>query len=113
MELNIQDWGAVGEMVGGFAVVLTLTYLARQLRQSSKALQITNSDAASAMNAEVFQELISNPEFWSKVRSRVTPHPHARSRCSTRRCDGERFRHRSILRSVPHCGRKCSVSEQR
>jgi hypothetical protein len=63
MELTIQDWGAVGEIVGGFAVVFTLIYLAMQLRQTSKSLQITNSDAASAMNAEVFQELISNPEF--------------------------------------------------
>ena len=63
MELTIQDWGAVGEIVGGFAVVLTLIYLAMQLRQTSRSLQITNSDAASAMNAEVFQELISNAEF--------------------------------------------------
>lgn len=63
MDLTIQDWGAIGEIVGGFAVVVTLVYLAMQLRQTSKSLQITNSDAASAMNAEVFQELISNPEF--------------------------------------------------
>lgn len=33
--MTIQDRGAIGEMVGGLAVIVTLGYLALQLRQSS------------------------------------------------------------------------------
>jgi hypothetical protein len=35
MDWTIQDWGAVGEIVGGVAVVATLLYLAVQLRQNT------------------------------------------------------------------------------
>jgi len=31
--LTLQDWGAIGELVGGIAVIVTLIYLAVQLRQ--------------------------------------------------------------------------------
>lgn len=39
MDLSIQDWGAIGEIVGGLAVVLTLLYLGIQLRQSGTGMQ--------------------------------------------------------------------------
>ena len=32
--MSIQDWGAVGELVGGVTVIVTLIYLAVQLRQT-------------------------------------------------------------------------------
>ena len=38
------DWGAiaaVGEILGAVAVVVTLLYLAKQIRQSSKAVEVT------------------------------------------------------------------------
>ena len=35
--MTLQDWGAVGEIVGGFAVVVTLVYLAVQLKRSARA----------------------------------------------------------------------------
>lgn len=31
--MTLQDWGAIGELVGGVAVIVTLVYLAVQLRQ--------------------------------------------------------------------------------
>ena len=37
--MTIQDWGAIGELVGGAAVVLTLVYLAVQLRQNTKSVE--------------------------------------------------------------------------
>jgi hypothetical protein len=37
--LSIQDWGAVGEMAGAIAVIITLVYLAIQIRQNSKQLK--------------------------------------------------------------------------
>jgi len=35
MEMSIQDWGAVGEILGALAVFLSLGYLALQIRQSN------------------------------------------------------------------------------
>ena len=33
--MSIQDWGAVGELIGAIAVVVTLIYLATQIRQNT------------------------------------------------------------------------------
>ena len=32
--MSIQEWGAIGELVGGAAVLVTLVYLALQVRQT-------------------------------------------------------------------------------
>ena len=37
--MSIQDWGAIGEIVGGIAVVISLVYLALQLRMNTKTLK--------------------------------------------------------------------------
>lgn len=37
--MTIQDWGAIGEIVGAVAVVVTLLYLSLQLRHYSKGLR--------------------------------------------------------------------------
>ncbi len=34
--MTIQDWGAIGELVGGVAVIVTLIYLALQVRQNTR-----------------------------------------------------------------------------
>lgn len=34
--MTIQDWGAIGELVGGVAVIATLIYLALQVRQNTR-----------------------------------------------------------------------------
>jgi hypothetical protein len=34
--MNIQDWGAIGEIVGAIATVVTLAYLAVQIRNATK-----------------------------------------------------------------------------
>lgn len=47
--MTIQELGAIGELVGGGAVIVTLLYLAVQIRQNTKAIQsssfhgVTNS----------------------------------------------------------------------
>ncbi len=45
--MTIQDWGAIGEIVGGVAVVVTLIYLAFQIRQNTRAIRLSASHAAS------------------------------------------------------------------
>ena len=40
--MGIQDWGAVGEIVGAIGVLVTLIYLARQIRHSSEVAKIAS-----------------------------------------------------------------------
>jgi hypothetical protein len=35
--MDLQDFGSIGELVGGLAVLISFLYLARQIRQSSRA----------------------------------------------------------------------------
>jgi hypothetical protein len=41
MPLNIQDWGAIGELVGAIAVVASLIYLAIQVRQNTRQIALS------------------------------------------------------------------------
>ncbi len=36
--MTIQDWGAIGEMIGAIGVVVTLIYLTKQIRQNTLAM---------------------------------------------------------------------------
>ena len=40
--MTIQDWGALGEAAGGIAVIITLIYLAIQVRQNTSIVKSTN-----------------------------------------------------------------------
>jgi hypothetical protein len=40
--MTLQDWGAIGELVGGIAVIITLIYLAIQIRQNTSVVKTTN-----------------------------------------------------------------------
>lgn len=63
MGLSIQDWGAIGEIIGGIAVVATLIYLSIQLKQTSQAVKVSTADTGSTHNAAVWREMIANPEL--------------------------------------------------
>jgi len=58
--MTIQDWGAIGEILGAIATVATLIYLATQLRQNTRALQATSMDsttqAANDIRASLFMD---------------------------------------------------------
>ena len=36
--MTLQDWGAIGNLIGAMAVVITLIYLAKQIRQNTHAM---------------------------------------------------------------------------
>ena len=40
--MSIQDWGAIGEIVGAIGVILTLVYLATQIRQNTRSMSENN-----------------------------------------------------------------------
>jgi hypothetical protein len=43
--VSIQDWGAIGEILGGVGVILTLLYLAVQIRQNTHATRAASHHA--------------------------------------------------------------------
>lgn len=65
MQLTLQDWGAIAQIAGGGAVVVTLGYLGVQLRQAARSIRSTTMQIGADFNGQAFQELISNPEFVS------------------------------------------------
>ncbi len=97
--MTIQDWGAIGEMIGGFAVLASLVYLAVQIRQNTR--QITRSVEATQLEAfersvasgNRFRELlILNPDLASLF---------LRGLESIRGMDrGEMFRFNLLMRNV-------------
>lgn len=67
--MSIQDWGAIGEIVGALAVVASLIYLAVQIRQNTRQISLSLESsklAAFEQNVESGNRsrevLISNPE---------------------------------------------------
>ncbi len=43
--MSIQDWGAIGEIVGALAVVASLIYLAAQIRQNTRQISLNLESA--------------------------------------------------------------------
>jgi len=67
--LSIQDWGAIGEIVGALAVVASLIYLAMQIRQSTRQISMSLESAKLAAFERTVDSsnhareiLITNPE---------------------------------------------------
>lgn len=63
--MTLHDWSALGEVVSAIAVVATLLYVGIQIKQAGRAIKVASAQTGAEFNGEVFQELISNPEFAS------------------------------------------------
>lgn len=60
--MTIQDWGAVGELVGGVAIIVSLIYVGLQIRQSTQASRAATSQAFSAQYTTHMHK-ITNADF--------------------------------------------------
>ena len=70
------DWeaiGAIGEMVGAAAVVITLLYLARETRKNAQALDATSSREFAFRLAEWHREAARDPELRRLLMKSVKP----------------------------------------
>ena len=68
--MTIQDWGAVGEIVGAFGIVVTLLYLATQIRYARIASTDASRQHRVAAIREIETQVLNNPEIfeaWSKA----------------------------------------------
>jgi hypothetical protein len=75
--MTIQDWGAIGEVVGAIGVILTLLYLATQIRQNTRQLRseghqgITDSYSATLgqllADDALFKAIVRGCQDWDSI----------------------------------------------
>jgi hypothetical protein len=61
--MNWEAIGAIGEILGAIAVVITVLYLARQTRASAKAVVSASRNASAIAISEIDREDAGNPEL--------------------------------------------------
>ena len=55
--MTIQDWGALGELVGGVAIIVSLIYVGLQIRQGTRASRAATSQAFSEQYSSIILQL--------------------------------------------------------
>ena len=60
--MTLQDLGNIGELVGAIGVVVSLVYLATQIRQNTKAVRSNTSQAITDSRVEFLSSISDNPE---------------------------------------------------
>lgn len=58
--MDIQDWGALGEVFGAIGVVVTLIYLARQIRENSRQMRVSSITSMNHLINEAWNPVYSN-----------------------------------------------------
>jgi len=61
--VTIQDWGAVGEIIGGIAIIISLIYVGVQIKQNTKAIRVSTSHSFIEMHSQEVLAISLNPEF--------------------------------------------------
>jgi len=61
--MTIQDWGALGEMISGFAIIVSLIYVAAQIRQNTKAITVSTSHACLDLHVGIISPIMVEKEF--------------------------------------------------
>jgi len=61
--MTIQDWGALGEMIGGFAIIVSLVYVGLQVKQNTKATQVATSQAFIDIHGAIVLQITRDKEF--------------------------------------------------
>lgn len=70
--MSIQDWAAIGEIVGAIAILITLIYLAIQIRQSTRATQAASRDSMSKSTIDILMRIACDPQLVSFFRRGMT-----------------------------------------
>lgn len=82
--MTIQDLGALGEIIGAVAVIITLIYLAVQLRQSNRATHRLMYSNAAEKVSDFWANLASNIELF-ELYTRMLTDPDGLSRQESER----------------------------
>ena len=82
--MTIQDWGAIGELAGGVAVIVTLIYLALQIRQNTRAIRLGTGYAVTEEFRDMFALIAgqsSLAELTLSARTGAVRNDYVRSIC--------------------------------
>ena len=60
--MTLQDWGALGELIGGVAIIVSLIYVGLQVRQSTHATRAATSQAFTDQYMSAISPL-QDPDF--------------------------------------------------
>jgi ABC-type antimicrobial peptide transport system permease subunit len=60
--MTIQEWGALGEMIGGIAIVFSLIYVGAQIRQNTKATKSATANATIATTTAWYTAIGNNKQ---------------------------------------------------
>ncbi|MBW2396531.1 MAG: hypothetical protein JRG95_19955 [Deltaproteobacteria bacterium] len=60
--MTLTDLGNIGETIGGIAVLVTLAYLALQIRQNTRTMRAASHHSANQLGVQINLALGSNPE---------------------------------------------------
>ena len=71
--MNIQDYGALGEIIGAFAIVVTLAYLAIQIRYAKIAVTDQSRWNRATALREINGRMVDNQELRRTFDSVVSP----------------------------------------
>jgi hypothetical protein len=55
--MTLQDWGALGELVGGVAIIVSLVYVGLQIKQSTAAARAATSQAFSEQYSTIILQI--------------------------------------------------------
>lgn len=78
--MTLQDWGAIGELLGAIAVVVTLIYLAKQIRLNTRAMEENRKLALAQtyqMRSDALQEMLveaSESHYIGPIIVKLTQH---------------------------------------
>ncbi|MGI9262517.1 MAG: hypothetical protein ACR2QR_10805 [Woeseiaceae bacterium] len=70
--MTIQDWGAIGEMIGGVAIIVSLLYVGLQLKQGNREAKAATLQAALDSEMVLQAEVLRYAGVWNKVQSDAT-----------------------------------------
>jgi hypothetical protein len=69
--VTLQDWGAIGELVGGVAIIVSLLYVGLQVRQGTNASRAATNQAFTVQFSDLILQ-ITKPElrdiFWRGIK---------------------------------------------
>ena len=63
MDLTLQDYGAIADVIAVFAVVISIMYLSSQIRQSNLSTQLTSRIIISRQNYDFAEMLLREPKL--------------------------------------------------
>jgi hypothetical protein len=62
--MSIQEWGAISEMVGAIAIVVSLIYVGVQIRQNTQATRVRASQAFVESHCGAITQITRDSAFW-------------------------------------------------